>query len=342
MTHRIVIALALMALGASHRDTSDLLRTPGVKVNRLAVQRDVFAQLGGKQQVMVVAAGEHRGDLLILSDYELRAYTADGLVRQTAKFAERIWGPTVAMFQEGDSPTIVGLGGKSVKLLDLAGRTIGAVPAWKYGDVTVANVVGDSQKEILVRHRSGVKIHSRSGRVLGFVPSSHYLYHYRPINADSSPHDEIAFWMWRDKKTGAVVEIRSASGDLLHQWNEPSTNRFNVLSFANDPPGLWSARDDAFVVTDVTGRERKRLSAPAASALRYVYGGELGSGRKVFLASGGGYACGSMICIYDKDDLLVHQETLTGRSWAFYIPNSNGSEFFVGNGGAVLRYRVGS
>ncbi len=142
------------------------------------------------------------------------------------------------------------------------------------------------------------------------------LYEFSTIRPHGAAKDAIAFWMYRDRKKGTVVQVRYVDGKVVGQWTENPSNRFSVLSFPGEAPGLWSAVDDAIVRRTVTGEVAETHGAPGVGGYRYLYGASLPDRRRLFLASGGGDKWGSMICVFDRDGRLEYQQTLAGRSWA--------------------------
>lgn len=325
----------------------DLTRTGGsvTLVDELRVTRASFAEF--PDQVMHVGAGDAPASVLAVSESELRRLDAGGARLQSVALKPKLWRPVLCRLDPQAPLTLVGLANDSVVIVGLDGVVRGRMPGWRYSDVHVADVTGDTSPEILLRYDDGVAIVGKNGAPAGsrkspphYARSLHYLYQITTIRPPGAAKDAVVFWMYRDRATGAVVQVRYADGTIVGQWTENPSNRVAAFSFPGEQPGLWSAVGDTVVRRTVTGEVTATYTAPGVGEYRYLRGAALSGGRRLFLASGGGYQWGSMVCVFSRDGRLEYQQALAGRSWALYAPSPDANVFYVGNGTTVWRYEV--
>jgi hypothetical protein len=326
-----------------------LVTAAGGHTAQRELQSAVFAQVRDDErhrQIMYIGPGTLPGSVSILTRYSTQEYDASGKQLQRARFPDELWLPVAVRFANEEPIQILGL--KSglfrswIDLLDATGQRQLRMPGWQYGVFETADVLGDAEKEVLVRYENGVAVLDRRGVRLAFVRSPRYLYHFRSIGFSDSPKRAIAMWMWRDAKRGTDIAIYRADGRLVAEWNENPSDRFGVFALHDGEEGLWSALNDQFVHRSPTGQIRRSFDVPGMGHYRYVHGGALADGRSVLVGSAPGSTTGSIVCVFGKGGLLLARKDLPLQSWAFYIPDPNGTVFYVGSGEHVLRYDVAS
>src|SRR3954470_15271259 len=112
-------------------------------------------------QILRIETAPDPRELLVLTLADARWYAPDGNLLRTVAFPKSLWAPFTAtldaaagrVFVGLRQSAVAGLGESAVEVLDLEGRRLLTVPAWKYGDVSVADVLGDDAPEILIRQR---------------------------------------------------------------------------------------------------------------------------------------------------------------------------------------------
>ena len=313
------------------------------------LRHEVFAEVNDGErhrQIMYIGPGSLPGSMLVLSRYSTQEFDGSGQRLRQARFADELWLPFGVRFTSEQPLQILGL--KSgvfrswIDLLDVSGRRLERMRGWQYAVLEAADVLGDFEKEILVRYEDGVAVLDRHGARIAFVRSPRYLYHFRTIGLKDSPKRAIAMWMWRDAKRGTDIAIYRADGGLVGGWSENPSDRFGVFALHDGEEGLWSALNDQFVQRSASGLIRRAFDVPGMGHYRYVHGGALANGRSVLVGSAPGSTTGSVVCVFGQDGKLLGRNALPLQSWAFYIPDPKGTVFYVGSGEQVLRYDVAS
>lgn len=309
---------------------------------------DVFATISDDryQQVMHIGPGNSPGSIRVLSRRNLQEFDTSGRRLRVVTYPDELWLPFPTRFTADGPERIVGL--KSgffrswVDVLDSSAKRISRLKSWQDGFVETADVIGDSAKEVLVRYRDGVAVMNETGRQLAFVKSPRYLYHFRTIAVPGLPKRAIAMWMWLDAKHGTDIAVLNADGSVVSAWHENPSDRFSVFSLGNEQERLWSAVADRFWERAATGEVLRTYMVAGMGNFRYIHGGVLAGGKQVFVGSAGGYQAGVLVCVLDASGQLLARDQLPGRAWAFYVPDRDGTVFYVGSGELVLRYDVAS
>ncbi len=323
---------------------TEMLSSPGIKVGTLALTKRVFvrATVKGKPVSVAGVALDGSGRTLVWTAYDARWYDRHGTVERSVPFARELMGARAASLTNGDAPGFVGLkpppGRAEAVVLGPDGRVTATMKAWLSFDI--GDLAGDADPEILLAFTDGVAVHDRTGRRLTFISAPSYLDHARVVPPADGGKARIALHMYRPRERSVRIEVRDAAGAVLNAWNQSpdAGRRLWVFGWANQPPGLWTARDGALVMTSVDGTERERHVVPGADRLRYVHAGEMAGARKVFVASGGGYVCASLLAVVGPDGDLQYLETFRARSHALATHGPGGRRFLVATGSEVWEY----
>ena len=312
--------------------------------SRESLSPDLFAQVseGRYRQVMHIGPGSMPGSMLVLTRHDVQEFDTAGKRVRIERFPDELWLPFPARFSATGPQRIIGV--KSglfrswIDVLDESAKRLARLKGWQYGFVEVADVIGDAAKEILVRYEDGVAVLNESGTRLAFIRSPRYLYHFRSIQLPDSAKRAVAMWMWLDAKRGVDISVMRVDGATVAAWHENPSERLNVFSLGGEGEGLWSAVGGQFIERSITGVKRRSFDVPGMQGYRYVHGGVLSGGWKVLVGSAGGYASGSLVCVFDENGMLRGRSALPTQSWAFYVPDPTAHVFYIGAGEKVLRY----
>jgi hypothetical protein len=337
----LLSTLALVSLLASHGVAQ------GGRSNGDALAPDLFATVseGGSRQVMHIGPGTAPGSILVLTRDDAQEFDAAGKRLRISPFPNELWLPVPAKFSTNGPQRIVGL--KSgffsswIDVLDDAAKRLLKLQASQYSTLEVADVLGDTSKEVLVRYDDGVAVLEPGGGRLGFVRSLRYLDQFRTIQVPGSSRRAIAMWLWLGNGRGVDIKVFSGDGTAVAGWHEDVSERLNVFSLGGpEGEGLWSAPPGRFIERTIQGAVRRSYNVPDMMRFRYLYGGAIAGDRKVIVGSMG--TVRSLVCVFDADGTLVGRDILPSPAWAFYVPDPNATVFFVGNGENVLRYDAAS
>jgi hypothetical protein len=286
-------------------------------------------------QILRIETAPDPRELLVLTLADARWYAPDGNLLRTVAFPKSLWAPFTAtldaaagrVFVGLRQSAVAGLGESAVEVLDLEGRRLLTVPAWKYGDVSVADVLGDDAPEILIRQRDGVRVHDARGRLVADLRAAGYVYQALPFDADGDGKDDVLFWMG-GRKGYADVQVLSGAGREIARWRQPEAERISVL---RPGPGersmLASVAGDSIRILKSGGAVVKTYAAPGAGDARYLQAGRLAGGMLVVLGVGGGPVDRSTVWAFDSSDALVYSDHLTERAWAMHASERDNVSF---------------
>lgn len=338
---RVVLALVVAAAGLAG---GGVLARNGQ--DPLGLDLFARASIDKYRHVMFIGPGATPGSIRVLTRHDVQEFNARGERVSVAPFPDELWRPFPARIHPDAPERVFGLRSGTwrswVDVLETSGARVRKLRSWSDGVVEVANVLGDEANEVLVRYQDGVAVLDEAGKRLAFVKSPRYLYHFRTIQVPGDAHRAIAMWMWLDDNVGTDVAVVRADGRTVGAWREKPSERLAAFALDGAEEGLWSAVDGRFFERTATGAIKRTLLAPGMQKFRYVYGGRLAGGHKVLIGASGGFDTGqgSLVCLFDAHGAFIASSPLPQVVWTLYVPDPDGTVFFVGNGENILRYDV--
>ena len=204
---------------------------------------------------------------------------------------------------------------------------------------TLANVVGDEEREIVVRRRDGFAVYSAHGSLLRRVQASDYVWEFVALNTNASPTDELVAYLYQDRREGTFIELLDADGERIRAWHEATANQYSASAWSAPTPSLVAVLDDVVTERDVTGRVLRRFTVPGLGSYRRVATALLAGGVRLAVVSSG--ACPSRLLVFDPSGALVYDETFEAHA-ALLAPVHGGTEFLLGVGARIYRYKLES
>ena len=318
----------------------------------LAVSHTVLVEAianGTPACVTDIIAGDHPGELTVVTQTDIRSIGADGVVHRIVPFPEWVWRPAAIRLEPGGGTQFIGVTGYPrlfarrghVVVFDADGQPVASCVSQIQALVMTADVEGDERQELIVRASDGVAIHDVGGERVAFLRAPRYLDHVQVIDR-AGGKAAILLYMYESARKGARYLVLDASGGVVADWHDARDHRVWpwVWAWNGKLPVVWTASGDEITAAAVGGAVVERYAAPGAGTFKYFFGGELRGGRKVLIGSAGGSLVRSAIYVYGPDHALAHSETLATRVSALYTPDEDGTVFFVGTDDQVLRYEV--
>jgi len=318
-----------------------LLQTPGVKTEAIPLRKEQFASLAGSvlsSRIMQITRGPEQ-DLVVVAENGLRWIDTDGGTTRELILPTKMFRHSLQPLPNGQT----GIGGFSsrpnaILMFDLSGQEVLRIGLGSsYDFPEFANVLGGTEREIVVPGRLDVRLFSLGGTLMGKLSSSTYATVKTVIQADDDAEYEIAFVTTSLRAGPVEALLMNADGTTVSRWNDAEGG---WLSFVPelDERSLWGLTADGFTAWDARGQRVQTFRAPDVHALRYVTGTRF-KDHTVLIASGGGYSNISALCVFDNTRRLVFQEVYSSRIYSAFA-DRDADHFYVGVDDSVVRYTL--
>jgi len=318
-----------------------LLQAPGIKTEATPLRKEQVVSLAGSalsSRIMQITSGPDQ-DLIVVAENGLRWIDAAGGTTRDLILPAKMFRHSLQPLPDGQT----GIGGFSsrpnaILMFDLSGQEvlrIGLGPSYDFPEF--ANVMGGSEREVVVPGRLGVRVFSLRGTLIGTLSSSTYATIKTVVQADDDPEYEIAFVTTSLRAGPVEALVMNADGTTVSRWNDAEGGWLSFVPELDDR-SLWGLTADGFTAWDAQGQRVQTFAAPDVSALRYVTGAKF-KHHTVLIASGGGYSNVSALCVFDNSRRLVFQEVYSSRIYSAFA-DRDADHFYVGVDDAVVKYTL--